>query len=187
MKQKDTTHPVWRPLRNYLFVLVVIACITGWSGWQISQASARASKQATERQTVEQLAASFHEAQNHETQTAQSRIGVTDLIQTIETSARTCGIDPVRQFVRIEPLPIQQITDQPYAIRATRIELRQLQLQPLLRWLEHLREEPRLLIARELRLQAPHDDILGKTWNVELVLQRLVYQSVEPPEKRVSK
>ena len=120
-------------------------------------------------------------------------IARTDLAQRIERAAAAAGINTAEQLIRIDPRPrprLQQRSAEAgdsmaaeYLEESTDIVLDRVALPQLVRFLFEVRGDhtDRLHLSR-LRLQTPHDDLLGEQWMAELTLTYIVLALPDGPE-----
>ena len=102
-----------------------------------------------------------------------------ELAQKIEQAATMAGINPVDQLSRISPRQARRVEGGPYLEKATDLSLLRITLGQLVGFFYQLQENAEHLQLTQLRLQAPHDEVLGDRWHVEATLRYLVYDPLE--------
>lgn len=171
-----------KPLRPFLLLVLLALIAVCWSAMQMSAAADRAAQKIEEHQRIERCVAALNRLDQQQGAATQSQVSGIELVQLIDAVARQCHLDPERQIGPTQSQPPQRLKGQPYAIATTRLTLKMASLESIVQMLDELRAEPRWLVTRQLRLQAPHDHVLSNNWNAEVVLQRLVYQPLEEDE-----
>lgn len=101
----------------------------------------------------------------------------------IETVAAQAGIAP-SQIERVQAQPSRRIDGGPYLRQPTQVLLRQVTLPQLLALLHDLDTEGQTLQLDDLRLIAPHDQLVGDHWRAEFTISYLVYDPVPTRERQ---
>ena len=166
-----------RLLWTSLALLVSALALTAHG--RLRSARARAAEARERLVRSEDLLARIDGLSQRPQRASREEIAVSELTRRIEAAARAASIG-AESLYRIEPEPARRTADGPYLEKPTRVELRGIGLAPLLDFLETLGGEPGELTVTSLRLQAPHSERLGDTWDVEATLTYLIYSPRDP-------
>ena len=105
------------------------------------------------------------------------------LAQHIETTAAQCGITPP-QIERVQTQAPRRIDDSPYLRQPTHVQLHQVSLSELGTLLYDLDPTGQNLQIGDLRLIAPHAQLVGDQWHIEFTVSYLMYQpAAEAPHR----
>lgn len=96
----------------------------------------------------------------------------------IEATAAQVGIDS-DLIERVQSQPPRRIDGGPYLRQPTQVLLRQVTLLQLLALLNDLDATGQTLQVDDLRLIAPHNQLVGDHWRAEFTVSYLVYDPVE--------
>ncbi|MDO5554802.1 MAG: hypothetical protein Q4G68_13675 [Planctomycetia bacterium] len=98
------------------------------------------------------------------------------IAQSVESAMQEAGITSDK-LVRIEPRTAKRIEKTPFLEQQSHLELREVTMEQLIRFL-HLLETKSRLEATDLRVHAPHSGVRDsgpEIWNAELVLTNTIY------------
>ncbi len=141
---------------------------------QLARASAQAQRAGQQHESVLTSLDAIRSLQGRPELASVDEDRSTLLARRIETTAADAGI-AAQQIERIQTQPPRRIDSGPYLRQPTQVLLRQTTLPQLVTLLHDLDPEGQTLQLDEVRLIAPHDQLVGDRWRAEFTLSYLVY------------
>ena len=160
-----------------VLVLGVVFSYTQWAG-----AKHQADRARSERDAVAGLLVQLDALGGRPELAADQSEHSEQLTRHIETVASQVGI-AANQIDRVQSQPARRIDDGPYLRQPTQVQLHQVTLRELLALLHDLDTDGRTLQLDDLRLIAPHNQLVGPRWRAEFTVSHLIYQPAETSDR----
>lgn len=167
---------------------VLLSCVGGLllagaviSYTQLAKATSHADRARAQRDTVEQALREIDTMRGKPELASIDSERSAQLSRHIETIAGQAGIAHI-QIERVQHQPPRRINGGPYLRQPTQVLLRQVTLPQLLALLHDLDQTGQTLQLDDLRLIAPHDQLVGDQWRAEFTVSYLVYEPLERRE-----
>ena len=111
-----------------------------------------------------------------------------EITKQIEDAARGMSLPPAT-IVVIEPQVPRRISDSPYKLRVTQLDLKPLVLSEVIALLHNILDRDATLVVSSLRLSSPsrtNDSAANavEVWTPEVTLTNLIYDPTSPPPPR---
>ena len=164
-----------------LFGLFITLIVAGSSVLHYVRSQSRTHYESEQLATCRQLALKIQSLQTQPDMVGPQEIRHAELAQTIEQSAASAGINPAEQLTRIDPRKSRRLDNVSYLEKATDIAFVDITLKQLVRFLYQLNDRADQLQLAQLRLKAPHDDVLGDRWQVEATLSYVLFDPQYDP------
>jgi len=163
-----------------VFGLLIVAA--GFSFVSVRSARERAERAADQAQEVKRLAEQVTVLTKRPTVALTQRDTVQQLSGLVEQNAVACGIQQDR-IRRIDAQDARRVGQTPYYRLPTRVNIEGVEMPQLIDLLARLTEGDRLSI-QDCRFAAPHDEVVGSTWNAEFTLAYLVYDPQQDQQQQ---
>jgi hypothetical protein len=168
----------------YAAVAASLAVLTLLAFVELRSARAAATAALKNLADCEQLAAEVVKLGGRPSHVTMQAHSATEVARRIEAATQVAQI-PSNCLVRIDPQPPRRLGDTAYKEQATHVDLREVSLQQLLRFLHELERGETPLRAKSLRLAAPAQVATGavssETWGAELTLTYVDFAPKNPP------
>ena len=159
-----------------LIWLGLLAMLT-FSYWDMRVSAMRLNESLLKEQDCSTLIEDIHHLRNRPGFAALT----VDAPRTITTRAEQAGQRAnlsASSLVRIEPQPAARLGDSPYRLRPTRLELRQVTLEQVIRFAHAMVDDSQGTTLRDLRLTNSSSEpsaARADDWKVEVVLTQLIF------------
>ncbi len=179
-----------RDSRRQLLAVVIYAGLSVLltvCGWEMIQAQAAAQAAAENLQRCRQLAAQIEALKTAPAQASLERQSTQEVATRIERAAQTAGITG-SAITRIDPQAARRIGKSAHVQQPTHVEIRQVSLEQLGKFLAELALGESGLETTSIRLSLPRGSTNpspGESWSAEVVLTHLVFSPEYPPQSSV--
>jgi len=158
-----------------IFAALLLGVVLGWQ--RLAQSRAAENEAAQDLQLCRAAVARIEALRSKPRIAEQDQTDTTDVSRRLEQAAGGAGIGSDR-IERIEPEPPQQVAGTAYRRKPVRVRLERVSLQELFTFLHSVAADGtggRGRRVADIRLSAPRGEEAGERWNVEAVLDSLVY------------
>ena len=167
--------------RRRAILLLVLAGLLAtaalWSYGTMAEQRAAMAAAANDLVACREIANRIEKLRRRPELAAQNQRDSSETIGLIETSARAAGITTAK-LLRISPEPPRRLGDTVYMETPTRVELKNVTLEQLVKLVHGIAGDENPLHPRSIQVRAPSPRDTGRLWSAELVLTYLIY---EPP------
>ena len=151
-------------------IMVLILFLHGWSA-KARRSALESAQQLTECQN---FASKIQELQQKPDLVAVDLRSTSQIAKSVEDSMTKAEINP-QSLIRIEPSPLRRIEKSPFARQPINIEVRDITMEQMIRFLFFLSTDHQLQTS-DMRLHAPQSaQNVQETWNAELVLSNILF------------
>lgn len=173
--------------RRQLLVVVVYAGLSvllATCGWEMIRAQAAAQAAAENLQRCQQLAAQIEALKTAPAQASLERQSTQEVATRIERAAQTAGIAG-SAITRIDPQAPRRIGKSAHVQQPTHVEIRQVSLEQLWKFLTEMALGESGLVTTSVRLSLPRGSTNAtpsESWSAEVVLTHLVFSPEYSPQ-----
>jgi len=163
-----------------LVLAAIVIFVAGYSALAMRSSAARLREAKRDEQTCRELIGKIQALKQRRGFAALQAETAQTITQKAQRSKEEANL-PAGALFRIEPQSPLRLGDSAYKIRPTRIELRDVTLERLIRFAYSMTADEQGMSIRDLRLTAtgPNDGNAGADrWSVEIVLTQLIFSPI---------